>query len=254
MRVTQAIKITFIGLSLATAVSYAKDPVVKESNLSGRYYLAMLPNQPEAVSAFQLNPDHRFEWFLTYGSLDAYAKGTWQLNSNHELVLTSDPVEHKPYFKQIDSRNEREKCDKTDCKYPSSYPITIQLLSKDKDINWQDAKVGLSLGNDAQWIKKVDANGTVKFDSDAEHTDKNGVYGISIEMPSKDIIKPQNFPKESGARQITYEFQVADPRRFPMNKSTLTATALKGSRATGWSVVSGDIPKNWVFIKVNGKK
>lgn len=54
---------------------------------AGEYYLR---GEAETASGFKLNEDSSFQFFFSYGALDRYGKGHWQL-VNDSLVLTSGP-------------------------------------------------------------------------------------------------------------------------------------------------------------------
>jgi hypothetical protein len=44
----------------------------------------------ETASGFKLNADSTFEFYFSYGALDRYGKGTWQLGGNR-IILNSRP-------------------------------------------------------------------------------------------------------------------------------------------------------------------
>ncbi len=54
-------------------------------NISGEY---MLTNVREMASGFLLMPDHRFQFFFSYGALDRQAKGEWELEGD-QVVFSS---------------------------------------------------------------------------------------------------------------------------------------------------------------------
>jgi hypothetical protein len=57
----------------------------KHSLLAGEYYLR---GEPETASGFKLNEDSTFEFFFSYGALDRYGKGHWQVKDD-SLVFNS---------------------------------------------------------------------------------------------------------------------------------------------------------------------
>ena len=51
----------------------------------GIYYLE---RQMEMASGFKINADNTFEFFFTYGALDRFGKGKWEVK-DHEIILNS---------------------------------------------------------------------------------------------------------------------------------------------------------------------
>ncbi len=55
------------------------------NTLAGEYHLQGVR---EMASGFLLKPDHTFQFFFTYGALDRYGTGTWDVE-NDQLILNS---------------------------------------------------------------------------------------------------------------------------------------------------------------------
>lgn len=94
------VRFTCIGLVAAPGLLMAA-PVAAQSasaSLAGTYN----GSQPEVASELRLEPNGRFEYYLSYGALDEKAAGTWTADGE-AIVLTSDPV-RAPAFELLDTR------------------------------------------------------------------------------------------------------------------------------------------------------
>jgi hypothetical protein len=80
-------------LFLGTAALWAA------SDLSGVYAVEGIR---EMVSAFHLKPDQTFEFHLTYGAADYWAKGTWKADG--DSIVFSTPGSPVPPFRLIESK------------------------------------------------------------------------------------------------------------------------------------------------------
>ena len=61
--------------------------------MTGEYYLEGVR---EVGSGFKLNADSSFEFFFSYGALDRYGAGTWQIKDG-KVVLNSKPQPEKDF-------------------------------------------------------------------------------------------------------------------------------------------------------------
>ncbi|WP_276484408.1 hypothetical protein [Paraflavitalea pollutisoli] len=62
-------------------------------SMTGEYYLR---GMTEVASGFKLNNDSTFQFFFSYGALDRFGTGSWQVN-NGKLVLNSRPQPEKDF-------------------------------------------------------------------------------------------------------------------------------------------------------------
>src|SRR6185503_1226040 len=62
------------------------DAQIPDSTIAGEYYLEGVM---EVGSGFLLKPDHTFQMFFSYGSLDKSGSGTWTQKDSF-LILNSD--------------------------------------------------------------------------------------------------------------------------------------------------------------------
>jgi hypothetical protein len=81
---------------LATLILSA---AARAADVAGEYQLR---NVREMGSGLLLRPDGRFEFFLSYGAADYWAKGTWQ-NQNGSVILNTDTGEAQPPFRMVSS-------------------------------------------------------------------------------------------------------------------------------------------------------
>ena len=58
--------------------------------IAGEYYLT---GMMEMASAFLLIPDGTFQFFFTYGALDRYGSGRWEINGDDLLLTSAAPPE-----------------------------------------------------------------------------------------------------------------------------------------------------------------
>lgn len=63
------------------------------TTMTGEYYLEGVR---EVASGFKLNGDASFQFFFSYGALDRYGVGTWQLKDG-KVVLNSKPQPEKDF-------------------------------------------------------------------------------------------------------------------------------------------------------------
>ncbi|AZN35068.1 hypothetical protein [Iodobacter ciconiae] len=63
-------------------------------SLPGHYYLQ---GAHEVGSELLLSKDGKFQWMLSYGSVDKYAQGTWQVDKGSVLLLSTPPNENPEF-------------------------------------------------------------------------------------------------------------------------------------------------------------
>ncbi|GHD58303.1 hypothetical protein [Jeongeupia chitinilytica] len=73
-------------LYLAATCTVAANP--EPAQLTGHWYLQGVR---EVGSELQLAPDQRFDWFLSYGAMDVFAQGKWQLEGTSLVLSTQQP-------------------------------------------------------------------------------------------------------------------------------------------------------------------
>ncbi|MFZ9388479.1 MAG: hypothetical protein ACO25B_11430 [Chitinophagaceae bacterium] len=73
-------------------------------SISGEYHLT---NVREMASGFLLHPDGRFEFYFSYGALDRFGKGNWELRGN--AILFNSVANPGPGFRLVSSRKNSEK-------------------------------------------------------------------------------------------------------------------------------------------------
>ena len=86
------------ALSLAAEKTAASASPADKSSLAGHYYLN---GRTEVGSELLLKADGSFQWGLSYGAVDQFARGTWSLQGN-SVTLTSAP-QGVPNFKLFDA-------------------------------------------------------------------------------------------------------------------------------------------------------
>jgi hypothetical protein len=64
-----------------------------KTTMTGEYYLEGVR---EVASGFKLNEDSSFQFFFSYGALDRYGIGTWQVKDG-KLILNSKPQPEKDF-------------------------------------------------------------------------------------------------------------------------------------------------------------
>lgn len=77
------------------AVSPVYAGPVTEAEISGHYWLQ---NVREVGGELLLRPDASFEWSLSYGAIDQYARGKWQLKDG-KVELQAGRAEGSPVFR-----------------------------------------------------------------------------------------------------------------------------------------------------------
>jgi hypothetical protein len=85
------------ALAMAALATAAAPALAQASpaDLAGTYN----GSQMEVGTELRLEPDGRFEYYLSYGAMDEMAKGAWEA-SDAGIVLTSDPVK-APRFELV---------------------------------------------------------------------------------------------------------------------------------------------------------
>lgn len=230
-------------------------PILNEQEIVGEYFVS---GSPDVLERLNISADHRFEWALMAGSLDAYEKGVWQLDSLGVLTLTSDPVDKVPFFKQDEELGEsREEilsdCSNGACKveYPSHFPFEVQLIGDDPDIDLKTAKIELDLDDDKKRIQQVDENYATVFEAEpSEATKRSAIYGVKIQANYKGEAKSQNFQVGTLGKKVVYRFQVADPRPFTFSQMSLMAQR-KDLRLKGLVAQENEMGHAHVFTKID---
>ncbi len=64
------------------------------SSLAGHYYLSGVM---ETGSELLLKPDGTFEWFISYGAMDQFARGRWS-SDGRTVILSADTPDDRPLF------------------------------------------------------------------------------------------------------------------------------------------------------------
>ncbi len=82
--------------NLTAAVALCAAPAVSaQSDVAGHYYLQGVM---ETGSELLLRPDGRFEWYISYGSVDQTASGTWTRNGNMVELRAKVADRSRPLF------------------------------------------------------------------------------------------------------------------------------------------------------------
>ncbi|HVZ57297.1 MAG TPA: hypothetical protein VG870_11605 [Chitinophagaceae bacterium] len=87
--------IGWIGLCLVNGMSiHAQQP----GALAGEYYLEGVP---EVASGFRLDPDSSFQFFFSYGVVDRYGSGRWEVRGDR--IIFNTLTTHTRDFRLADS-------------------------------------------------------------------------------------------------------------------------------------------------------
>jgi hypothetical protein len=115
---------------------------------TGTYYLRGVM---EMASGFKLNPDSTFDFFYTYGAVDRFGSGTWELKG--EQIILNSKTKHEKDFKLVTSAARSNK------------DITIRFSDANENI-LPYLHVALKRG-EAFEDKKTDHDGLVHFEKKA---------------------------------------------------------------------------------------
>ncbi|KPC54307.1 hypothetical protein [Amantichitinum ursilacus] len=92
-----------LALALLNGAAVAADDAALRAKVVGTYHLQ---GERETGSGLRLTPDGRFEWSMSYGAVDQYAKGNWTLQGSHVLL---EPVMARPQFRLFTEEESRFK-------------------------------------------------------------------------------------------------------------------------------------------------
>src|SRR5262249_41084480 len=98
--------VKWISLSVAALFLFHKSAwsQMDEKKIPGEYDLQGVM---EVGSGFVFHPDHTFEFFFSYGSVDRQGIGTWKLESSN-IILNSEPWPGSD-FKMVKHQHSRRK-------------------------------------------------------------------------------------------------------------------------------------------------
>lgn len=149
-----------LALSLCSPLS-AQGPTGNAA-LAGHYYL---DGRREVGSELLLTKDGRFEFFLAYGAVDRYAKGTWSV-SGMSLTLTSDLLE-EPRFALGPSEPEldpayRERGEKTEIL------MCVEIGTPELGLVWRDVEITAGFSNGRTRTGLTGRDGMLGFEKRGE--------------------------------------------------------------------------------------
>ncbi len=89
------------GLALAGALILSGAAVAAPDApaLAGHYYLEGVM---ETGSELLLLPDHRFQWYLSYGAMDLDATGHWSSDGNKVTLTAETKGDERPVFDKLE--------------------------------------------------------------------------------------------------------------------------------------------------------